>query len=137
VAEHPLLLDGLDPGAEVCVQLRPYDLSGTTHDDATSEPACGTVPELRIDSVEPSRAVIGEPTELTIQGAGFRASEDFMLSLCDYELFEIAHASQELLVVTTRRDRPTEPGPCDLTASYANGLSATLEGAFEFVAAAE
>jgi hypothetical protein len=133
VGEHPLLLDDLDPGVEVCVQLRPYDLSGMVHEDATSEAACGLVPELRIDSIEPSQAILGQPTELTIQGAGFRGADDFMLSLCDYELFEVVHASQEQLVVTTRRDRPIEAGVCDLTASYANGLHAALEGAIEFV----
>lgn len=133
VSRHVLMLDALEPGQEVCVQLGPYDLTGQVSEDATSEPACAQVPQLRLDGITPAQAAVGEPTRIEVSGAGLRETEDFMLSICDFELFEVRHVSDDTLVATTRRDRPTEAGVCDVSVSYESGLHAVLEGAFEFV----
>ncbi len=132
VSDHVLMLDSLEPGREVCLQLQPYDLSGTLSQDAVSEPACAQVPALSIASIEPAQAPVGEPTRLVIQGEGFRETEDFMLSICDFEVFDVQHSSLDQLIAQTRRDRPAEAGVCDVSVSYESGLHAVLEGAFEF-----
>jgi len=133
VSQHVLLLSSLEPGTEVCVQLRPYDLSGHHSDEATSEPACREIPALRIDSIEPTQAPVGEPTSVEIRGEGFRETEDFMLSICDFELYDVRHTDTHTLTALTRRDQPAEPGSCDVSVSYDTGLHAVLGAAFGFV----
>jgi hypothetical protein len=133
VSSHRVLLHGAVPGQELRLQLRPYDLTGTASEDATSEALHAEVPTLRIDSVSPQQVTLGEPTEIRIEGAGFRPTEDFMLSTCGFELGNLEHAGGEVLVAWTRRDRPTEPERCDVTVSFDNGLEASLEGGLEFV----
>ncbi len=133
VASHALLLDEIEPSEHICLRLRPYDITGHESTGGLSEPACADVPELRIDEVEPDSATWGERTQIEVTGAGFRDSEDFMLSLCAYELHEVTVNSEGSLSAWTRRDRPLEPGVCDVEVGFDNGLSTTLEGGFEFV----
>ena len=134
VSEHVLLLGDIEPGQQICLQLRPYDLSGHVS-EATSAPACADVPELHIDAVTPAQAPVGEPTRIVIDGAGFRDTDDFMLSICDFEVFDPVHSGTEQIVAWTRRDRPADPETCDVEVSYDSGLHFVLEDAFEFVAA--
>ncbi len=133
VSTHSLLLGEVEPGQDVCVQLRPYDLRGNSSGDATSEAACATVPTLSISGIEPAQATVGEPTPVTVQGEGLRDTEDFILSICGYQLLDVQHQGRRQITATTRSDRPTDPSTCDVEVSYANGLHAVLEGAFEFV----
>jgi hypothetical protein len=132
VSSHVLMLGDIEPGQRICLQLRPYDISGHVS-EALSEPACAPVPELHIDAVTPAQAPVGKPTRIVIEGAGFRDTEDFMLSICDFELFDPVHNGTDQLVAWTRRDRPVEPGVCDVEVSYDSGLHTVLEGGFEFV----
>ncbi len=132
VSQHSLQLADMVPEESFCLSLRPYDLSGNVSAGAESDQVCGVVPTLSVDSIQPTDGDWGERTEFVMHGRGFRDTDDFMVSLCAYQLYDVTVVSAGKVVGYTRKDRPLEPDTCDLSVSFENGLSATLEQTFTF-----
>ncbi len=132
VAEHALLLEDYAPGQRLCAQLQAYDLSGHASAEGASAPACGVVPELRLDEVQPSSGQLGTALEVTLRGAGFAEDAGLVASICGYALRDLEIVADDELRGVTRADRPLEAGSCDVEVSLANGLSDGLEEAFSF-----
>jgi hypothetical protein len=129
VPRHAKLLDRLDPGQQICLALRPYDLLGRSSGN-TSAAVCGAVPGLRVDSIEPSVGVLGAISQVVIRGEGFGAGNDFLPAIGGFKLLDFTVVDDTTIEATTRPDRPREAGTFAVSVSYDNGLRASLEDAF-------
>lgn len=133
---HTKLLYNRSAGDTVCLQLRPYDLLGRTAGPASHQ-ACGEVPQLRIDSIEPTSVAVGEVVDVIVRGEGFRHANDLLVSIGGFKLLEFQIVDGGTIEGKTRPDKPREPGLVDVSVSYVNGQRATLEGAFELLQSAD
>ena len=133
---HTKLLYGRTAGETLCLQLRPYDLLGRIAGPASHQ-ACAQVPPLRVDSIEPASAAVGEVVDVTVHGEGFRHANDLLVSIGGFKLLEFQIVDGGTIEGKTRPDKPREPGLVDVSVSYVNGQRATLEGAFELLQSAD
>jgi len=136
VTRHTKQLEGFEQGQTLCLELQGYDLLGRVT-GAISDPVCGPVPRLRVDSIEPDALELGEVTQVVVKGEGFRDGGDLQLSIGGFKLLEFTVESLRTIRATTRADRPREAGPQDVSVSYDNGLRADLAGGLTVVERSE
>ncbi len=132
VTHHTKQLGDFDQGQSLCLQLQAYDLLGRLT-GAPSEQVCGTIPTVRIDSVEPAEVQLGEVVDVTIHGDGFRQGSDFQVSLGGFKLLEFDIIDSQTVQGQTRTDRPREAGAHDVRVSYENDVEAVLAGGIVFL----